>query len=86
MKRTLTEIADDIYSLNGGYIPKRQINHIVNECFSCIAQQLINGNSIMVTNFGKFQPTRHKLYPSASFAPAKQLKKEIRDYRIGDTK
>ncbi len=79
LTRTLTEIANDIYHENAGYISRRKINSIVNDCFSFIAQELINGKSIIITNFGKFKPTKHKLYPSASFTPSKKLKKEIRE-------
>jgi nucleoid DNA-binding protein len=81
MKKTLTEIADDIYAENAGYISKRNIHKIVNSCFGSIARELINGHNVMVTNFGKFKPTQHSKYPSASFAPADKLKQEIRENR-----
>jgi nucleoid DNA-binding protein len=75
MNRTLTEIADKIYFSASGQITRKNINFVVNCCFNEIAEELLNSNRVMITNFGKFKRTKHN---SISFIPANKIKTEIK--------
>jgi len=79
MRTTLTEIADNIYFDSCGEITRKNINYVSNNCFYHIAQELLKGNSVMITNFGKFRRTKHN---SISFIPADMVKTKIKQQRV----
>ena len=75
MKKTLTEITAQIYTDSYGEITRKNINYVSNNCFYHIAQELLKGNSVTITNFGKFRRTKHN---SISFTPADTVKTKIK--------
>lgn len=77
MRTTLTEIADKIY-FDGNDITRKDINYVINNCFYYIAQELLAGKGVMVTNFGRFKRTKRN---SISFTPADRIRNEIKQQK-----
>ena len=75
---TLTEIADQLYFESHGEVPRKKISFLTNLCFNLIADKLLDGNKVMITNFGRFKRTKHN---SVSFIPAPKIKKQIRNQK-----